>query len=95
MKQAIALLGLGVALIGCHSEAPRPLDRVSEQRITAAAVPEKTRLAFEKDHPGVHVDEARKLIKNNGDVHYEFKFNERDGRKGEAEYDAEGEKAIP
>jgi uncharacterized membrane protein YkoI len=80
---------------GCHAPAPRPLDRASEQKITDAAVPEKTRLAFEKDHPNVHVEEARKLIKNNGDVHYEFKFEERDGRKGEAEYDAQGAEAIP
>lgn len=95
MNRLILLLGMIVALGGCHSEAPRPLDPASEQKITDAAVPQKTRLAFEKDHPDVHVEEARKLIKSNGDVHYEFKFEEADGRKGEAEYDAKGDKAIP
>jgi uncharacterized membrane protein YkoI len=94
MHRALMLLTVLMLLmpVGCKSDKPG-MNEATKQKVTIAAVPPKTAQAFAKDHPDVRLDWVQKLIKNNGDVHYEFKFTEKDGRKGEAEYDSVGEKA--
>jgi uncharacterized membrane protein YkoI len=93
MRRALSLLTIVVLLIpvGCKSDKPT-MDEATKQKVTLALVPPKTAEAFAKDHPDVRLDWVQKLIKNNGDVHYEFKFTDKEGRKGEAEYDSVGEK---
>jgi hypothetical protein len=90
MLLAIAIL----MAAGCKSE-PKRLDRASEEKISLASVPPKTSEAFAKDHEGVRLERVNKIVKDNGDVHYEFKYLDKDGRKGEAEFDGAGLKAQP
>ena len=96
MRTAAFSLTLAIAIAaGCKSDDPAKLDRVSEQKIALASVPPKTVEALRKDHPGVHIERVTKIIKDNGDVHYEFKYVDKEGRKGEAEYDGAGLKKGP
>ncbi len=94
MRCALRLLTVVVLVmpVGCKSD-KAGMDEATKQKVSMALVPPKTAEAFAKDHREVRLDWVQKLIKNNGDVHYEFKFTEKDGRKGEAEYDSVGEKA--
>jgi hypothetical protein len=93
MRFALGLLTVVVLVmpVGCKSDQPT-VSEATAQKISMASVPPKTAAAFNKDHPDVRLDWVQKLIMNNGDVHYEFKYTDKDGRKGEAEYDPVGEK---
>jgi len=58
-------------------------------------VPDEVQQSFRKDHPSTHVDKIFKEIVS-GDLHYFIKYTDpKTGRKGDAEYDEKGERALP
>ena len=95
MRSLLLCVALSLGLIGCKSTPPPPQSPAGERKLAEAKVPLKVHDAFNKDHPKVNITWINTKIKDNGDVHYEFKYTDADGRKGEAEYDSEGMKAIP
>jgi hypothetical protein len=87
----LLILAAALSLSACRSDKPdNPHARDNARKITRAAVPPEVIKSFNKDHPTVEVTWVNKQIQPSGAVHYEFKYTESDGRKGEAEYDDKG-----
>jgi len=62
-----------------------------EEQIKEADVPEVVLNAFKTAHPDVTIIEIEKETYKDGTIHYGFEFKDKDGKKHEAEYTADGE----
>ena len=84
-------------VVGCKSKEkpPPPLLPESAAIFTAESVPEEVQESFRKDQPSARVDKVLKEIVS-GDLHYFIKYTDpKTGRKGDAEYDEKGVRAMP
>jgi hypothetical protein len=86
-----------VAIAGCApKEKPLPpLLPETAATFKTEGVPDEIQQSFRKQHPSVRVDKVFKEIVG-GELHYFIKYtNPKTGRKGDAEYNEKGEKALP
>lgn len=90
-----AVIGLGA----CQSNGDKQHDdghgktsEAVETRINMNEVPDNVRQAFERQFPHARVSAVNKETYPNGTVHYEFEFVNKDGKKMDVEFDADGER---
>ena len=97
MTRSLITLVIFLSFAGCASkEKPLPpLLPETAATFQSEGVPDKVQQAFRKDHPSAMVDKVFKEIVG-GDLHYFIKYTDpKTGRKGDAEYDEKGERALP
>ena len=97
MSRPLITLVVLIAFAGCApKEKPLPpLLPETASTFKTEDVPDEVQQSFRKDHPSTKVDKIFKEIVV-GDLHYFIKYTDpKTGRKGEAEYDAKGERAMP
>ena len=95
MRRHVFLLMLcAIAFVSCKPKDKPPLSAETVARLDSEGVPQPVQHAFRNEHNEAHVDKVFKEIIG-GKMHYFIKYTDANGRKGEVEYDAAGETALP
>jgi hypothetical protein len=97
MMRVLIIVLMLLLVVGCPpKEKPLPpLLPETAATFESEGVPEDVQKSFRKDYPSAKVDKVFKEIVA-GDLHYFIKYTDpKTGRKGDAEYDEKGEKALP